>query len=417
MNPLRSVARRLAELELWAVSALALVSLLDPRWLLPCVLMAGCFWLLRWVGDGRLTVRTGGDLGVLLLMAALPLNLWLTGFQAISLQQAYRLLSGVALYYALVNWANSPARLRLATLGLMVVGVGVAAYSLVQSEAQARSLLAMLRSLRQFSLPLPQDVVNPNVMAGSLALIFPLALSGAFSAWGKSSSIFQLFSGATTVFIGGAIALSLSRGAWVALVLSVLVLIFLRWRGRWLVFAVALTAAGIIAYRVAPLLMLDVLLAGTSAGDLVGRLNIWSRAIIMMRDFPFTGVGLGMFQTAISRLFPLTFSGSAPANHAHNLYLQIGVDLGIPALIAWLALLLLAFWVSAQTFAQTRRHRSRTDWFAGASAGLFCGVVALAVHGVFDAVTWGMVRPAPLVWVLWGLIMAYGNLAWRHSDR
>lgn len=410
----RAVAHRLAGLEIWAVSVLALLSLFDPRWLLPCILTAGCFWLIRWVGDRRLTVRTGGDWGVLLLTATLPLNLWLTGFQEISVQQAYRLLSGVALYYALVNWANTPARLRLATLGLILLGVGLAAYSLVQSEAQARSLLAMLRSLRQFSLPLPQDVVNPNVMAGSLALIFPLALSCAFSAWGKQSWIFRLLTGAASVFIGGAIALSLSRGAWVALALSVLALILLRWRGRWLVFAVALIAGVVIAYRVGPFPLLDALLAGTSAGDLVGRLNIWSRAIIMIRDFPFTGVGLGMFQTAVSRLFPLNFAGAAPVNHAHNLYLQIGVDLGIPALIGWLALLLAALWVSLGTFTQTWKLRSQADWFVGASAGLFCGVVALAVHGVFDAVTWGMVRPAPLVWVVWGLIMAYGNLAWHH---
>jgi putative inorganic carbon (HCO3(-)) transporter len=32
--------------------------------------------------------------------------------------------------------------------------------------------------------------------------------------------------------------------------------------------------------------------------------------------------------------------------------------------------------------------------------------LALAVHGITDAVTWGMVRPAPLIWALWGLAIA-----------
>ena len=32
--------------------------------------------------------------------------------------------------------------------------------------------------------------------------------------------------------------------------------------------------------------------------------------------------------------------------------------------------------------------------------------VALMVHGLTDAVTWSMVRPGPIVWVVWGLAIA-----------
>jgi hypothetical protein len=37
--------------------------------------------------------------------------------------QAYRLLAGVALYYAIVNWATSIARLRLLATGLVAAGL------------------------------------------------------------------------------------------------------------------------------------------------------------------------------------------------------------------------------------------------------------------------------------------------------
>ncbi len=43
---------------------------------------------------------------------------------------------------------------------------------------------------------------------------------------------------------------------------------------------------------------------------------------------------------------------------------------------------------------------------AGLGAGLLCSQLALAVHGITDAVTWGMVRPAPFVWAIWGLAVA-----------
>ena len=32
--------------------------------------------------------------------------------------------------------------------------------------------------------------------------------------------------------------------------------------------------------------------------------------------------------------------------------------------------------------------------------------VALVTHGIVDAVTWGMVRTAVIVWTLWGLAAA-----------
>ncbi len=413
---LRLYAHNLAELELWVVAALALVSLVDQRWLLPCILAACPFWLLRWVGDGRLTARTAADWPIVILVTMLLLNLWWIGFPTVSLTQGYRLLCGVVLYYALVNWATSQRRLRLATLGLIAVGVLLSAYSLVQTDWQARSLAAWVRSYRQPLAALSADTINPNVIAGSLALILPLALAGVFSQWGRGSWLLRPFAGCASLLIGGVIGISLSRGAWIAAGLSVIALLLLRWRGRWLVLAVTLILIAFAIYRVGPAPLLDMLMGGTSVGDLLARLNVWSRAVIIIRDFPFTGVGLGMFQTAIAHLFPLSLAGAPPIEHAHNLYLQIAVDLGLPALIAWLSLLLLALRIAWQAFSAASWQRPSAVWIGAASAGLLGSVLALAAHGMVDAVTWGMVRPAPLVWVIWGLIMAYGNAAQQGLD-
>ena len=51
-----------------------------------------------------------------------------------------------------------------------------------------------------------------------------------------------------------------------------------------------------------------------------------------------------------------------------------------------------------------RRGRELGDaWVAGLGAGLLASQVALVVHGLVDAVAWGMVRPAPIVWAIWGM--------------
>ena len=51
-------------------------------------------------------------------------------------------------------------------------------------------------------------------------------------------------------------------------------------------------------------------------------------------------------------------------------------------------------------------RRTHNPWIEGVGAGLFCSQIALSIHGLIDAVTWGMVRPAPVVWALWGLVIS-----------
>jgi hypothetical protein len=52
---------------------------------------------------------------------------------------------------------------------------------------------------------------------------------------------------------------------------------------------------------------------------------------------------------------------------------------------------------------------------AGLGAGLLCSQIALVVHGLLDATTWGA-RPALIVWALWGIGMAAVNLQARRSE-
>jgi putative inorganic carbon (HCO3(-)) transporter len=129
----------------------------------------------------------------------------------------------------------------------------------------------------------------------------------------------------------------------------------------------------------------------------------------MVQDFPFTGVGMGSFGDLADVLYPFFSFPAQSVPHAHNLFLQVAVDLGIPGLIAWFAVFILATTAAWQAY---RQGASRRDgWAAGLGAGLLCAQAALVVHGLTDAVTWGMVRPAPLTWALWGMAFALR----RHS--
>jgi len=149
---------------------------------------------------------------------------------------------------------------------------------------------------------------------------------------------------------------------------------------------------------------LKVLASSDAIGGLEGRLEIWSRAIYMIQDFPFTGIGMGSFGEVADTLYPFFSYSAGTLEHAHNLFLQIAVALGIPGLIGWLIVLGSVGAISWSLYRFGRENNERLA--AGLGAGFLCSQLALIVHGMTDAVTWGMVRPAPFVWVIWGLAVA-----------
>ena len=103
-------------------------------------------------------------------------------------------------------------------------------------------------------------------------------------------------------------------------------------------------------------------------------------------------------------LYPFFLAAPGKIVHAHNLLLQIAVDLGIPGFIGWLSVWL---GVCFTAFHLNRYGKSHQDnWAAALGAGFLGSQIALFTHGLMDAVTWGMIRPAPLVWGLWGTAIA-----------
>jgi len=146
---------------------------------------------------------------------------------------------------------------------------------------------------------------------------------------------------------------------------------------------------------------MDFSLGGTSESSVLGRMEIWSKAIFMLEDYPFTGIGMGLFGPVADTLYPFTTFTANTVEHAHNLFLQIGLDLGIPGLISWLSILginIVTAWIITL--------RGKRKWHMGLGAGLLAGQLAILFHGMTDSVLWGMVRPSPMIWLIWGLVFS-----------
>lgn len=109
-----------------------------------------------------------------------------------------------------------------------------------------------------------------------------------------------------------------------------------------------------------------------------GRFLIWERAWQMLMDAPWWGVGLGTYWLHWPPYRnPLDSSGGF---YVHNDYLQIWIETGLPGL-----LLLLAVYAAVLiTFLRLLRYRKMDPAVTLESAGLFGGLLAIAVHTFFD---------------------------------
>jgi putative inorganic carbon (HCO3(-)) transporter len=142
---------------------------------------------------------------------------------------------------------------------------------------------------------------------------------------------------------------------------------------------------------------------GVGTISLSGRVEIWSRALYAIQDFPFTGCGLGTFREVVWLLYPLfTIPPSTDVAHAHNIFLQVALDVGLPGLASYLALLGQAgysAWVAARA----------GGGYRAPALGLLGGLVGLHVYGLADALAPGS-KPALLFWMALGLLAAMHRL-------
>lgn len=415
---------------------LPLTILERPEWA-SFFLLLPALWLLRLLFVGRLTPSTPLNGSLWLLMLMLGVSLWATYDIDRSLGKVTAVFYGIALLWILADTAGrTPRHFTLATATFLLGGLGVAGLALLGTQWSAKLPLIgrvalFVRSL-QPSLPGGIPQFNANQIAGTLLWLVPLAMALALTAvvyrremrelFGRLTPLVQLFLLGTALLLTGTLILTQSRGGYIGFVLAMGLMMILA-AGRWRKWLIGLGVFGLVigggytavvgpAQALAPLFEA----AGVgeeidSAGDigsLQGRVEIWSRAIYAAQDFPFTGMGMNNFREVVHILYPLfLISPTTDIAHAHNHLLHTAVELGLPGLIAYLALWLGLVGMLWQMWAGLEHPLWRG--FIIGTAGCLLGYFA---YGMFDAVALGA-KPGFLLWFLWGLVAAGHRLALR----
>jgi len=372
--------------------------------------------------------RTPLDLSILLLAVMVLVSLYATYDIAVSLPKIAGMVLGVGVFYETVMYCQrSLAHLKKGVGLFLLLGSGFAGVALLTTDWPRRLSLAVaiLSRLPQrlFALPGAERGVQHNEVAGTMLWISPLAISlaAAWWAWGwkrKPAARGEWWSGVIatgaallTTFV---LILAQSRGGWLSFGVALLVLLVLsggRARNVGLVGGgVALAALTALTWLI-PAQMGEWIFGGveqaaevSSLENLAGRLEIWSRAIYAIQDFPLTGVGMNVFRQIVPVLYPLfLISPTFDIAHAHNTWLQAALDLGLPGLVAYLSMWIVVVAMLIQVL------RSSPDWpLRMVAVGILSCLGGYFTYGITDTVALGA-RPG---W-LWWMLMALAAATWK----
>lgn len=395
----KSLAGRVADFALiWTILAAPFL-LFPSRW---SPLAAGLLllpWLARLLAAGRISVPTPLDGAMALLFLAACAGLAVGADPAVGLPRFWSVILGLALYYALANSLPGVRAARLVGDLLVAGGAGLALLTLLGSDwLNARMMgLPLYRALP----PLLRDpgdggLFNPRVMGMGLAVLLPVPLAMALLGRGARRRLLGL---AVALLMAGVAILCQSLQA--VLGMGAALVVLAAWRSRWLLLALPL-ALGLAVAALAVVGPETVAMIALSPDHPAGlgvvlRLDMWSRALAMVRDLPYTGIGLDAFPLVQSGFYTGFIIGPEP--HAHNLYLQLALDLGLPGLAAFLWLVL-AFGRMAVRAGGRGAEPGDRALLAGTAAGL----AAYLAAGFMDT-PWAT-KPGVLLWALLGLGVA-----------
>lgn len=249
--------------------------------------------------------------------------------------------------------------------------------------------------------------VNPNALGG-VALLF--LLPAVWLATDRHSHMaWRTLGGLATVIAICALIVGRSVTAWVALAWPLAWLLHATVQARWTRWIVRLCAAGTLAGLLAVWWLIAPWGPWSAGGPaLLGnaldvRFELWWRAVAMIRDMPLSGVGLGAFDQVVGSYVPLTTMTLADKPHAHNIWLQLALDIGIVGVTAYLMLL----------WSLGRHARGLAPHERQAAVPLLATVLAVHLFGATDAIALGA-RVGTLYWAAFGMALSIG--AWERQS-
>ena len=248
---------------------------------------------------------------------------------------------------------------------------------------------------------------HPNEVAAICAVLVPVALATALLAWKRIvtrkqyGNLLGILALASIAVLSMYLILSVSRAAWLGLALGLAVAAFVYGRRYGLLLVAVLGIAAVALWvwvgrsiDLSGLLTTTDFLWTAESWGRPTRYQMWGRGLMLIAEHPLLGIGPNMFPILAG--FELTEPGSVP--HAHNMFIQVALDFGLPGLGIF-GYMLLAALKGVRVISATANPRRLL------CAGLVGSIVTYCVFGLVDAVAVGA-KPTFIPWAVLALAVS-----------
>lgn len=382
----------------------------------PWPLLIACLpWVARALNGHFPLPRTRVDPFLLIFIVSAAIGVWASYDQALASEKFWLIIGGMVLFYALAG--QRAANLWPILAGSALFGGAVGLYFLLTHDWVA--IPAKVDALNRIGLQImavrPSVLANlhglhPNVAGGIMALLVPFALAAAVRAIRKGHTVTALMIILALGFMGIGLALTTSRGAWLALfggLVAWLMWVGARYVADYLYLSrrkalslglLLLVGIGLTLVLLTPGGLTGVLDSMPGPASTVSRRQIAQDAIDLIGDYWLTGGGLGTFEGLYSQyILVIPFYAVI---HSHNLFLNATIEQGVLGIISLIAVMALSlWWLTAPRHSGFRRSIHGFSLAAGAT---FAALVVICLHGLVDDPLYGS-RGVLLLWFPAGL--------------
>jgi O-antigen ligase len=275
--------------------------------------------------------------------------------------------SSVLLIFISISIVDTLPRLRWTALAL-IGSYGFGSLYVIREWQQGHKLYSNFR---------PGWIVGDSNYFATTA-IFAVVL-GFYFMQGKRPPWEKTYCAACLVLTNVAITLCASRGAFLGLAAAALLIVWSsKRRVRNLILMSVLVLPLSLALPISPLHRL--LNPTQDYGSTQAHLEAWKAGLRMIEAHPVAGVGLGNFKPLMPLYMPVTPGTRVDVDTlAHNMFIEVAAELGLPALMIFLAM----FWFTYRTLRKLRRSSSTHSLIRQTAAALQAGLLGFAVAGSF----------------------------------
>jgi O-antigen ligase len=318
----------------------------------------------------------------------------------------FRLLKMFLLFWVVMNSIRSQQDLKFVVIFLVIGIIGeslIGIYQHFQGGSLGLSILGEKQEMMAFASlsRVGGTLGHPNRLAMYLGMVLPLTLAAILFAKNRRHKV----TGTTAFILGAAtLVLTLSRAGWAGFVLSSIVVLFFfikKSPNKSQIFKVAfvvLLLSTILVFSFSD--TITTRLTQDDEGSAQSRITVAQLALEVIKDYPILGGGIGNYLYYLP-VSVTAYESFAEAAKVHNLYLLLGAEMGIPALLVYLLLYLVILSVALKN--AFRAQGIFAVIFVGSAAGL----MSFALHSLVDYVEIGR---WPTVWLFFALIFAAERL-------